>query len=223
MVVAHLLVGSSIGGFPVKAEELVDFMPVERTAEIEEIVEPVAENFGSGDEKDNFVEMDTTVPKRIETVENNVEEDDGISEEPFPLEPEETPVPIPTEEAEIEFTGEHQKVLYVYGNGSADIYKATDGNWYDDFGRCYIFQGDGYWIHAETGAIWADLETLSIPPEQNATSEVAVTDQEAISFGTLYLGPDGVWRNEAGGIYTNNGDNTFRDVDGEVWYTVSEE
>lgn len=122
-------------------------------------------------------------------------------------------------EEQTELVEEHREVFYIGGNGSADIYKAEDGNWYDDFGRCYIYEGEGYWLNVADDTIWADWETLTAPANQNAVAEVNIASEDGLEFDTIYLNPYGVWKSMDGGIFTDNGDNTFTRLDGTIWYT----
>lgn len=112
---------------------------------------------------------------------------------------------------------EEQVTLYTEdGESAAYVYKAADGNWYDGSGRQYQADGTGRWTCLNSGAVWT--ETAPQTPEQKAVSQAEVTDEDGYNSQTLYLGEDGVWKNIAGGIYTDGGDGTWTGTDGTVWF-----
>lgn len=51
-------------------------------------------------------------------------------------------------------------------------------------------------------------------------ASVTVTDEDGLNSQTLYQdSSSGSWVNEAGGIYTDNGDGSFTGPDGNLWYS----
>ena len=116
----------------------------------------------------------------------------------------------------IELTDECVTIYRTDGSAAAYVYKSTDGNWYDGSGRPYEPDGDGMWTLTTDGSSWTEQAPES--PADNAVDEASVQDADGLNSDTLYLGEDGVWRNEANGIYTDNGDGTWTGPDGESWY-----
>ena len=114
-------------------------------------------------------------------------------------------------------TGEMTTVYGVDTTGAAYIYAAEDGNWYDGAGDQYYAVGGGEWIETQTGLTWTDEAPPS--PADSAVDEANIHDEEKLNYGTLYLGEDGVWRNGANGIYSDNGDGTWTGPDGMIWYS----
>lgn len=97
------------------------------------------------------------------------------------------------------------------------IYKATNGNWYDGSGRNYVYNGNGTWSGAD-GSSWS--ETAPAPAADKSGASVTVTDEDGLNSQTLYQdSSSGSWVNEAGGIYTDNGDGSFTGPDGNLWYS----
>ena len=112
-----------------------------------------------------------------------------------------------------------ESVTLYSGDGSAAtyIYKATDGNWYDGSGRNYVYNGNGTWSGAD-GSTWSETAPASTADKSGAS--VKVTDEDGLNSQTLYQDSgSGSWVNEAGGIYTDNGDGSFTGPDGNLWYS----
>ena len=103
------------------------------------------------------------------------------------------------------------------GSAATYIYKATNGNWYDGSGRNYVYNGNGTWSGAD-GSSWS--ETAPAPAADKSGASVTVTDEDGLNSQTLYQdSSSGSWVNEAGGIYTDNGDGSFTGPDGNLWYS----
>lgn len=126
--------------------------------------------------------------------------------------------PSTAEQRNIELTDECLTIYYVNGNGAADIYKSTDGKWYDGSGREYSTDGSGVWTLIADGTTWTE-ETQESPAD-SAKEEVVVEDEDGYNSMTLYGDGWGSWKNIAGGGYTDNGDGTWTGPDGTVWYEV---
>lgn len=240
MIVCHLLVGSSIGVFSAETEaELVEFQPLEKRPEAvgtspakdERTAEISGENPLSGALPKTPEDM-KTLPEIPEKEEEN---SSVIPEEVTDSEQEGTPGENAesAENPEREFTGREMRVLYIYGNGAEDISEAADGSWYDQRGRQYVPTGDGYWNSVEDGSVWIDPAMIPLPPmeeeqttepaispDQMAVDEVYIRDEEGLNFETIYLGEDGVWRNIVNGIWTDNGDGSFTNMVGDLFYVV---
>lgn len=117
------------------------------------------------------------------------------------------------------FTG-GQITLYTPDYYSANyVYKATDGNWYDGSGRVYVQTGENIWESQEDGSEWTNTEPESVA--ENASAQVRIVDEEGLNGMTIYQdGETGVWRNIARGVFTSVGNDTWRAMDGNLWYTV---
>ena len=103
------------------------------------------------------------------------------------------------------------------GSAATYIYKATNGNWYDGSGRNYVCNGNRTWSGAD-GSSWS--ETAPAPAADKSGASVTVTDEDGLNSQTLYQdSSSGSWVNEAGGIYTDNGDGSFTGSDGNLWYS----
>ena len=68
------------------------------------------------------------------------------------------------------------------------------------------------------GSSWS--ETAPAPAADKSGASVTVTDEDGLNSQTLYQdSSSGSWVNEAGGIYTDNGDGSFTGPDGNLWYS----
>lgn len=115
---------------------------------------------------------------------------------------------------------QEQVTLYTADGQSATyVNKAVDGNWYDGSGRQYQSNGNGSWTCLTNGVSWT--ETAPQAPGSEDFSEVTVSDEEGYNSQTLSLGADGIWRNSAAGVYTDNGNGTWTGSNGTVWYSVN--
>lgn len=116
---------------------------------------------------------------------------------------------------------DEQLTLYTSDySGATYINKATDGNWYDGTGRQYVQDSGDSWTRVCDGSVWTDIPQAK--PEDNASKTVTVIDSDWFNEMTLYLDADsGIWHNDAWGVYTDNGDNTFTGPDGAVWTVES--
>lgn len=116
---------------------------------------------------------------------------------------------------------DEQKVIYLLdGSEICYVNKATNGNWYDGSGRQYIPDGYGNWTLSTDGSRWSETDPDPGTPADDAVDEVNIMDEGDYNRGTLYLGEDGVWRNVANGIFTDNGDGTFTGMDGTIWHVI---
>lgn len=104
-------------------------------------------------------------------------------------------------------------------NGANYVWQATDGAWYDGDYRRYIQDSDAAFTRADDQSQWTSEAPPS--PADHASDTVFLISEDGLNANQLYYNSDtGSWQNIAGGIYTENGDNTFTGPDGTLWFVT---
>lgn len=241
MAASHVLIGISIQDIPVMAENLVDFHPEVR--DISDMSMESGTESAEGDRKAEGSDASGQVVSMVPSARENEEspeitqalpdtaadasadplpaahENEAVAQqeaESQPAENEGTDTPLTAETQNPTLTGEYVTVYGNGGNSATYVYRATDGNWYDGGYQQFYANGGGEWVEAGTGSVWT--ENAPANPSDNAQAEVFVTDASGLNSQSLYMGDDGVWRNVAHGVYSDNGDGTWTGPDGTIWY-----
>lgn len=241
MAASQVLVGISIADIPVSAENLVDFQPeikglsdtgnAAQKGPEREMGAPGSETSGQAvsmvpserDDEKNLENGQKLLNGETDSAADPATEVQGEAETAQQPEndnePDSTAAPDTAETFEPQNPTLTSESVTIYGNGGNSavyVYKGTDGNWYDGGYQQFYENGEGEWVQSGTGSIWTEDAPPS--PSENAQSEAYITDEGGYNSQTLYLGEDGVWKNIAGGVYTNNGDGTWTGPDGNIWY-----
>lgn len=126
----------------------------------------------------------------------------------------------PQEESWADNLAGDQTILYTLDYYSANyVYKANDGNWYDGSGRAYVRKSADIWESMEDGSEWTNVEPESVA--DHASAEVRIADEEGFNEMTLYQDSEtGVWQNIAGGVFTDEGNDMWRAMDGNLWHRI---
>ena len=115
--------------------------------------------------------------------------------------------------SKLTFTG-NAKTIYKADGTAITVYEASDGNWYDGNGRCYV------WSNSNGFSLADGSETFSVNKPTNSdffqVGSAFTVYWPSGATETLALYSDGYYYSSKGVRYWDNNDNTFGGADGSV-------